>query len=36
MGENSGNSEVFKKEVKYIKDYLTRNVFRTSIMEENS
>ena len=36
MGENSGNSEVFKKEVKYIKDYIKKNVFRTSIMEENS
>lgn len=34
MGEESGNSEIMKREIKYIRDFLKVNVFNTTIKSE--
>jgi hypothetical protein len=34
MGEESGNTEVMKREIQYIRDFLKVNVFNTTIKSE--
>jgi hypothetical protein len=34
MGEESGNSDIMKREIQYIRDFLKVNVFNTTIKSE--